>query len=153
MTRWYCRFRLAQSSNILFLNPFTWIINATLCLVYFLTVCNRIFLIAFLHLIRTLKREIEHKIKKNKNQKIPFFSKTLLFYLINVITALKPFLKIPASTTRLFVINATPLPRKFLIDPPSSFTFPCYIINHFESSIVFIDNIIYHNFQFAIIIM
>jgi hypothetical protein len=66
MTRWYCRFRLAQSSNILFLNPFTWIINATLCLVYFLTVCNRIFLIAFLHLIRTLKREIEHKIKKVK---------------------------------------------------------------------------------------
>ena len=46
-----------------------WIINATLCLVYFLTVCNRIFLIAFLHLIRTLKREIEHKIKKIKIKK------------------------------------------------------------------------------------
>ncbi len=53
----------------------------------------------------------------------------MLFYLTNVIPALQSFLKKIAFTTRLFVINATPLPRKFLTDPPSSFTFPCYIIN------------------------
>jgi hypothetical protein len=80
-------------------------------------------------------------------------SKTLLFYLINVTAALLPFLKILAFTIRLFVMNATPLPRKILTDPQSSFTFPCYFINQLESFIAFIDNIVYHNFQFVTIIM